>query len=83
MDEPATALRASNERRRPVLLSPDELGALLGIPVQTLYRWRYLQKGPPGFRVGRHVRYSLKDVQEWLESRRGIPRTAGGRLSEL
>ena len=52
------------------LLSPDELAALLGVPLPTIYRWRSHRQGPVGFRIGRHVRYSLEDVHEWLESRR-------------
>jgi excisionase family DNA binding protein len=54
----------------PLLLSPEELAALLGVPLPTIYRWRSRHAGPPGFRVGRHVRYRLEDVHEWLESRR-------------
>ena len=64
---------ASVEPRRagqPVLLSPEELGGLLGVPVATIYRWRSHGEGPRGFRIGRHVRYRLDDVDEWLESRR-------------
>jgi excisionase family DNA binding protein len=58
------------------LLSPDELAALLGVPLPTIYRWRSRQQGPVGFRIGRHVRYSLEDVHEWLESRRDGDRRA-------
>jgi len=55
---------------RPVLLSPEELAGLLGVPVATIYRWRSQGEGPHGFRIGRHVRYHLDDIHEWLESRR-------------
>jgi excisionase family DNA binding protein len=55
---------------RPVLLSPEELAGLLGVPVATIYRWRSHGEGPHGFRIGRHVRYRLDDVDQWLESRR-------------
>jgi excisionase family DNA binding protein len=70
MDELATLPRSRRAEQRPVLLSPDELAALLRVPVATIYRWRYLHQGPPGFRVGRHVRFNLEDIHEWLESRR-------------
>jgi len=40
---------------------------LLGVPVKTLYRWRYLGEGPRGYRIGRHVRYSRAAVSRWLE----------------
>lgn len=49
------------------LLSPRELAEYLGVPVTTLYRWRYRQEGPRGFRVGRHLRYRWRDVEEWIE----------------
>lgn len=52
------------------LLSPDELSAFLGVPVTTIYRWRTRREGPSGFKIGRHVRYSLTEVQDWLETRR-------------
>ena len=49
------------------LLTVEELGQYLGVPVATLYQWRHRREGPPGFRVGRHVRYRWSDVQEWIE----------------
>jgi len=51
------------------LLSPSELAELLRIPVSTLYNWRYNRLGPPGFRVGRHLRYRREDVDQWLNER--------------
>lgn len=38
------------------LLSPTELAGCLAVPVQTIYQWRHRGEGPPGYRVGRHVR---------------------------
>lgn len=49
------------------LLTVPELADYLAVPVATLYQWRYLRKGPPGFRIGRHVRYRRSDVNEWIE----------------
>lgn len=49
------------------LLSPAELADYLGVPVQTIYQWRYRGEGPPGYRVGRHVRYRWSDIQAWLD----------------
>jgi hypothetical protein len=40
---------------------------LLGIPVQTVYQWRCQRTGPVGFRVGKHVRYDPRAVQEWID----------------
>lgn len=57
------------------LLSPTELAAYLAIPVQTIYQWRHRGEGPPGYRVGRHVRYRWRDIQAWLaEQTDDIPR---------
>jgi predicted DNA-binding transcriptional regulator AlpA len=39
------------------LMSLTDVSEMLGIPVHTLYRWRYKGHGPAGYRVGRHVRY--------------------------
>ena len=52
------------------LLSIPELAKYLGVPIATIYRWRYTQEGPVGYRVGRHVRYRLTDVERWLEAQR-------------
>jgi excisionase family DNA binding protein len=49
------------------LLTVDELAEYLGVPVAIIYAWRYRREGPPGFRVGKHVRYRWRDVQEWIQ----------------
>jgi excisionase family DNA binding protein len=54
----------------PRLLSPEELAAYLGIPLATIYRWRSRREGPPGVRVGRHVRYRTEEVLQWLDDLR-------------
>ena len=48
------------------LLTVAELARYLGVPIGTLYQWRYRREGPPGFRVGRHVRYRRNDVEMWV-----------------
>jgi excisionase family DNA binding protein len=52
------------------MLSPEELAERVNVPVATVYAWRYKGEGPRGYRVGRHVRFSLADVEAWLDSRR-------------
>lgn len=47
-----------------------EVGEYLGIPVQTLYRWRCQGYGPPGRRMGKHVRYIPEEVRTWVGSLR-------------
>lgn len=48
------------------LLSVDDVSRFLAVPVGTLYQWRHRGVGPRGFRVGRHLRYSPSDIQDWL-----------------
>jgi excisionase family DNA binding protein len=49
------------------LLTVKELAEYLGVPVATLYQWRHRGEGPPGFKVGRHVRYRRTDIEAWIE----------------
>lgn len=51
------------------LLTAQELAEYLGVPVATLYAWRYRGDGPASFRVGRHLRYRAHDVETWIRSR--------------
>jgi predicted DNA-binding transcriptional regulator AlpA len=43
-----------------------EVAEFLGVPVTTLYQWRYQGYGPPGARVGRYLRYDPRDVRAWF-----------------
>ena len=50
------------------LWTPEEVSTYLGgIPVSTLYQWRYKGIGPKSRRVGRHLRYRPEDVRVWVE----------------
>jgi len=51
------------------LLTVEDLAEYLGVPVATLYAWRYRRHGPPGFRVGRYLRYRRADIDEWISLR--------------
>jgi excisionase family DNA binding protein len=53
-----------------LLLRPDEVARLLDVPLRTIYRWRSQHNGPRGYRVGRHVRYGVDDIERWLEDHR-------------
>ncbi|MGH8924013.1 MAG: helix-turn-helix domain-containing protein [Acidimicrobiia bacterium] len=48
------------------LLTVDDLAEYLDVPVATIYSWRYRRQGPPGFRVGRHLRFRQSDVEDWI-----------------
>lgn len=49
------------------LLTIKEVAEYLGVPITTLYQWRYNRKGPPSVRIGRHVRYRPTDLFGWVE----------------
>jgi excisionase family DNA binding protein len=46
--------------------TPADVAELLGVPLDTVYQWRYKRTGPPGFRVGRHLRYDPRAVSQWI-----------------
>ena len=50
------------------LMTIEEVGAYLQVPIKTLYDWRHKGCGPRGMRVGRYVRYRRHDVDVWLDS---------------
>jgi predicted DNA-binding transcriptional regulator AlpA len=37
--------------------------------VATIYAWRHRRTGPPGFRVGRHLRFRRSDIEHWIQDR--------------
>jgi len=49
-----------------VLLKPDDVAEILGVPISTLYGWRYRRIGPQSLKVGRHIRYRPKDVERFI-----------------
>ena len=51
------------------LLWVEEVATILGVPVKTLYQWRYKGVGPAGVRIGRHLRYRAADVEAWIDQR--------------
>ncbi|GGU55819.1 helix-turn-helix protein [Streptomyces cavourensis] len=63
-NDPRTALRAGLPDR---YLTPEDLASLLSIPIETVYHWRKRRTGPPGFRIGRHIRYDPATVRAWIE----------------
>jgi len=59
---PTPTLTPTAER----LWTVHDVSAYLGVPIATLYQWRYLHTGPAAYRVGRHIRYDPCVVQTWL-----------------
>ena len=50
------------------LWSTQELADFLGLPIQTIYQWRKRNYGPPGRRMGKHIRYRRSEVERWIDS---------------
>lgn len=46
-------------------LSNEDLAERYGVPLATIRKWRHEARGPAGVRFGRHVRYSLVEVERW------------------
>ncbi|ALV52116.1 helix-turn-helix transcriptional regulator [Streptomyces althioticus] len=48
-------------------LTPEDLVTMFSLPsVETVYQWRRKRIGPPGFRVGRYLRYDPAAVRAWV-----------------
>ncbi len=60
----------SNEPR---LLTTEEAAAWLGLSPRTLERYRVTGEGPKFRKIGRWVRYTVADLNAWLE---GCTRTS-------
>jgi excisionase family DNA binding protein len=48
------------------LWSVEEVSAYLGVPVKTLYQWKWRGEGPPVCKIGRHLRYDPAAVKGWV-----------------
>ncbi|MFC5155169.1 helix-turn-helix domain-containing protein [Streptomyces amakusaensis] len=70
----------SSHRHFPVkrdrLATPADIAAYLGVPVKTLYQWKYRGMGPKVHKVGRHLRYRWAEVDEWLAAQSAFGLTA-------
>jgi predicted DNA-binding transcriptional regulator AlpA len=64
--DPRATLRAGLPDR---YLTPDDIATLFGVPLETVYHWRRKRTGPPGFRVGKHIRYDPEAVRAWTAER--------------
>jgi excisionase family DNA binding protein len=47
------------------LWTVEDVSAYLGVPVKTLYQWKWRGEGPPVLKIGRHLRYDRRAVQGW------------------
>ena len=52
------------------LMDVHELAAYLGIPISTVYDWRVHGKGPAAYRFGKHLKFAISDVRDWIAQQR-------------
>lgn len=52
------------------LIDVKDLALYLGVPVSTIYDWRVSGKGPRAYRFGRHLKFAVSDVKEWVQTQR-------------
>ncbi|MFB7762632.1 helix-turn-helix domain-containing protein [Streptomyces xiamenensis] len=62
-DDPRATLRGSLPDR---YLTPDDIAEMFDVPKETVYQWRKKRLGPPGFRIGKHLRYDPADVRAYV-----------------
>jgi excisionase family DNA binding protein len=70
---PRATLRAGLPDR---YLTPDEIAEIFEVPLETVYQWRRKHTGPPGFRIGKHVRYDPTDVRAYVDRRKAVDTAA-------
>jgi excisionase family DNA binding protein len=59
------------------VLTLSEVAALLRVPKSTVYK--LAQNGVvPAFKVGKHWRFLLRDIEGWLQSHGNAPLVSGG-----
>ncbi|MGQ4381200.1 helix-turn-helix transcriptional regulator [Streptomyces sp. SAS_267] len=51
-------------------LTPDDIAEIFEVPKETFYQWRKKRTGPPGFRIGKHLRYDPADVLAHVAERK-------------
>ncbi|TWV37165.1 helix-turn-helix domain-containing protein [Streptomyces misionensis] len=71
--DPRTTLRSGLPDR---YLTPDDIAEIFEVPVETVYQWRKKRTGPPGFRIGKHLRYDPADVRTYVTERKNADRDA-------
>ncbi|HEY8721871.1 helix-turn-helix domain-containing protein [Pengzhenrongella sp.] len=68
------------EAREERLWTIDDVAAYLGVPKNTVYRWRVDGTAPPAFKVGKYLRFKRPDVEAWLNAHQddGLDTPAAG-----
>ncbi|MFB6935225.1 helix-turn-helix domain-containing protein [Streptomyces chartreusis] len=71
--DPRATLRSGLPDR---YLNADDIAEIFDVPKETVYQWRRKRTGPPGFRIGKHVRYDPVDVRAYVTQRKIVDRNA-------
>ncbi|MFH9070867.1 helix-turn-helix domain-containing protein [Streptomyces alboflavus] len=68
--DPRASLRGDLPDR---YLTPEDLVVMFSLPsVETVYAWRRKRIGPPGFRVGKHLRFDPTAVRAWVDAQAAL-----------
>lgn len=51
------------------MLTKADLAEVCRVSERTVETWRATGSGPRAVRVGKHLRWRISDVREWLDSR--------------
>lgn len=69
----ATKKEAQPPAELPRYLTEKEVARITGLSLSTLRNARFQGRGLPYVKLGRSVRYDLKDVVKYMEDRKVIP----------
>ncbi|MGP3984407.1 helix-turn-helix domain-containing protein [Streptomyces sp. KR80] len=71
--DPGATLRGGLPDR---YLTPDDIAEMFEVPLETVYQWRKKRTGPPGFRIGKHLRYDPADIRAYVTQRKNADTAA-------
>jgi predicted DNA-binding transcriptional regulator AlpA len=57
-------------------LTADDIAEIFEVPKETVYQWRKKRIGPPGFRIGKYIRYDPADVHAYVAERKSADQDA-------